>query len=65
MSKKMKKSMFIFITMFLILGIGMLYSGVDILLDVEDSIKRGFILVNYNNIFIKYGFFDEIFQIWI
>ena len=41
MSKKMKKSMFIFITMFLILGIGMLYSGVDILLDVEDSIKRG------------------------
>jgi hypothetical protein len=52
----MKKSMFIFIALFLILGIGMLYSGIDILLDVEDSIKRGFILVNYNNIFIKYGF---------
>jgi hypothetical protein len=56
MYKRKQKSMFIFIALFLILGIGMLYFGIDILLDAEDSIRRGFILIHHNNIFIKYGF---------
>ncbi|MGV7225111.1 MAG: hypothetical protein ACQ9MH_26795 [Nitrospinales bacterium] len=51
----MRKSIFIVI-FFWVIALCSLYSGIDILLDVEDSIKRGFILVNYNNIFIKYGF---------
>jgi uncharacterized membrane protein YidH (DUF202 family) len=56
MCKRKQKSKFTLIALFLILGIGMLYFGIDILLDAEDSIRRGFILIHYNNIFIKYGF---------
>ena len=51
----MRKTILIVI-FFGLIALGALYSGIDILLNVEDSIKRGFILVNYNNIFIKYGF---------
>ena len=40
---------------FVILGLGSLYSGIDMLFNFEDSIEKGFILVEYNNIFIKYG----------
>jgi hypothetical protein len=51
----MRKSILILI-FFWVIALCSLYSGIDILLDVDDSIKRGFILVDYSNIFIKYGF---------
>jgi hypothetical protein len=51
----MRKTILIVI-FFGLIGLVSIYSGIDILLNVEDSIKRGFILANYNNIFIKYGF---------
>ena len=51
----MRKTILIVI-FFGLIGLASLYSGIDILLNVEDSIKRGFILANYHNIFIKYGF---------
>ncbi len=50
----MRRSILIFI-LFLIIGLGSLYIGIDILLNVEDSIKKDLILIKYNNIFIKYG----------
>jgi len=49
------RRLILIVIFFWILGLGSLYSGIDILLDAEDSIKKGFILIKYNNIFIKYG----------
>jgi len=47
----MRKSILI-VTFFGFIALGSLYSGIDIFMNVDDSIERGFILVNYNNIFI-------------
>ncbi len=51
----MNKPIIILKILFLIIGIGSIYSGIDILVDFEDSIQRGFIQIEYDNIFIRYA----------
>ncbi len=56
MSEEMQKSILAIQAIFLLLGIGMFYLGINILYEYEDSINRGFILVEYDNTLVKYSF---------
>lgn len=41
--------------MLIVIGLGSIYAGINILLNIETSISKGFILTKYDNILIKYG----------
>ena len=40
---------------FFLLGIAMLYFCVDTFINYDDSVKRGFVLLGYKNIFLRYN----------